>query len=388
MKRISFLSLLLLFFSLALNAADFKESLADALAPSGDKYLLFTQGFMPSSQLKKEPSFWDGLISSFSFTDKEEKQKAVAQYIYNMYIIDAAKGISLPQPMIDTSYTGALDPIYRSDFKNGAEIKNFYYKNLADINAKIAVFFFQKRFLNYNSKDAKILKQQADYINMLVNTYNRNKAFSYNYGQAALSRQELTSAKKFLLKKYISDNNKNNKDLSVIYEHTDPVKMLDNATRVGDSYSSAKSYTYRPLSQECAACSYSFCKHICNATQNRYSLYKLLRVYEIYAKPSNGLLKNAKGQTDFFSPQGKKYPAWDYHAATLLVFEEENALSFTVVDTLLSEEPISYENWLAFFDKKETFFTITPFIRREKVEKTFVATDKLPSSYKPHPVRK
>ena len=267
MKRISFLSLLLLFFSLALNAADFKESLADALAPSGDKYLLFTQGFMPSSQLKKEPSFWDGLISSFSSADREEKQKAVAQYIYNMYIIDAAKGLSLPQPMIDTSYTGALDPIYRSDFKNGAEIKNFYYKNLADINAKIAVFFFQKRFLNYNSKDAKILKQQSDYINMLVNTYNRNKAFSYNYGQAALSRQELTSAKKFLLKKYISDNNKNNKDLSVIYEHTDPVKMLDNATRVGGSYSSAKSYTYRPLSQECAACSYSFCKSLRNLCQ-------------------------------------------------------------------------------------------------------------------------
>ena len=81
MKKTYFLSLLPLVFSLALNAADFKESLADALAPSGDKYLLFTQGFMPSSQLKKEPSFWDVLISSFSFTDKEEKQKAVAQYI-------------------------------------------------------------------------------------------------------------------------------------------------------------------------------------------------------------------------------------------------------------------------------------------------------------------
>ncbi len=387
MKKVFILSLLASFFAASLSAGGFKESLAEALAPSADKYLLFTQGFTPSSRLQKEPSFWDGLISCFSSSDREEKQEAVAQYIYNMYIIDAAKGLSLPQPMIDTSYTGALDPIYRSDFKNGAEIKNFYYKNLDAINAKIGLFFSQKRFLNYNPKDEKILKQQSDYINMLVNTYNKNKAFSYNYGPAALSRQELTSAKKSLLKKYISDNNKINKDLSVIYEHTDPIKMLDNATRVGGSAVSAKSYTYRPLSQECAACSYSFCKHICDATQSGYSLYKLLRVYEIYAKPSTGLLKNAKGRREFFSPQGEKYPSWDYHAAVLLVFEEESALSFTVVDTLLSEEPVSYENWLAFFDRADTFFTITPFIRRASVEKTFLPTEEIPSSYQPHPVR-
>lgn len=388
MKKISFIFLFTLIASLSLNAADFKEGLADALAPSADKYLMLTKGFLPSYELQKGPSVWEIFVSFFSPQEKDANQQAIAEYIYNMFIIDAAKGETARQAILDTSYTGALDPIYRSGFKSGEEIKKFYGKYGEQINWKIKDMFDKTRFLNYNPKDKNILNQQAQYINMLAATYQKNGAFSYNYGEAALSKEKLTSTRVFLLKKYISDTDKQNKNMSVIYKQADPVKMLDNSTRLGGGSSSAINYTYRPLSQECAACSYSFCKHVCKFTQDRYSLYKLLRVYEVYAKPSNGFLKNAKGKPDFFSPQGDKYPAWDYHAAALLVFEVEDGLSFTVVDTFLSKEPISYDNWLAFFDKTDTYFTITPFIRRENVEKTFMPTDKLPAYYKPHPVRK
>lgn len=381
-KRLLILTALL--FTLSLNAGNFRDSLAAALAPSSDRYMLKVKGFRPSGKMPQEPSFWDGIVSFFTSEEDEAKQRAAADYIYNMYIIEAAKGAKNSPAYLDTSYTGALDPIYRSRFKNAGEVKTFYNKHLSEINNLLRKDF--KNF-KYNPDEAANAKRQNAFINMLVNTYNRNKSFSYIPGAAALGRGELSAARMAQLKKQLSANNAKNKDFSVIYSYTDPMEMLDNATRTGGR-SSAKHYTYRPLSEECAACTYSFCKDICSAAENKYSVYKLFRVYEITAKARSGFLKNKDGGDRFTSSYGKSYPQWDYHTASLLVFEDNGGQAFVVVDTILEKEPVSYAHWLSLFNKADTYFRITPFIRSKASEEKVMRTSQMPSSYKPHVIRK
>lgn len=378
------LILIALFFITSLNAGNFKDTLSAALAPSSDKYFLKVKGFRPSSKMPEGPSLWDGIVSFFTSEDDEYKQRAVADYIYNMYIIEASKGTKQSPAYLDTSYTGALDPIYRSDFKNAAEVKTFYGKHLSKINALLKEDF--KNF-KYNPAERTNAAQQNAYINMLVNTYNKNKSFSYLYGAAALSKNTLTSARMVQLKRQISVNYNKNKDLSVIYSYIDPMAMLDNATRTGGR-TNATTYSYRPLSEECAACSYSFCKDICAAAENKYAVYKLIRVYELLAKPRSGFLKDKNGKDRFTSSYGKNFPQWDYHVASLLVFAENDGPAFVVVDTILEKEPVSYEHWLSLFDKTNTYFSIKPFIRSKDSESKIMKTSEMPRSYKPHVIRK
>lgn len=383
MKKYIFI-LIALFFIIPLNAGNFKDALSAAIAPRSDKYFLKVKGFKPSSKMPEGPSLWDGIVSFFTSEEDEYKQRAVADYIYNMYIIEAAKGARKSPAYLDTSYTGALDPIYRSDFKNAAEIKKFYDKHLSKINALLKEDFKSYR---YNPAEKTNAAQQNVYINMLVNTYNKNRAFSYFCGPAALSKNALTSARMAQLKRQIAVNDNKNKDLSVIYSYTDPMDMLDNATRTGGR-TNATIYTYRPLREECAACSYSFCKDICAVTENKYAVYKLIRVYELVAKARSGFLKDKNGKDRFTSSSGKSFPQWDYHAASLLVFAEKDGPAFVVVDTILEKEPVSYEHWLSLFDKTSTYFSIKPFIRSKDSESKIMKTSEMPRSYKPHVIRK
>ena len=374
-----------LFFTITLHAQGFKQQLAKNIAPVSHQYLIKTYGFMPSAQIPQDPSLWDSFISLFTSEEKTAKQIAIAQYIYNMYIIEAAKANSTIY--LDTSYIGALDPIYRSAFKNASEVEKFFKDNKQEINSLIKEYFDKNLHIFYNTSD-KYNQQTADkYIKILSDTYNKNKKFSYMSGTGGLNNTQLNKARQAQLAKMIKDNKSTNNTLAVIYENTDPFDMLDNATRTG-VHNSAKQYTYRPLKEECAACSYTLCKDICTAVQNKYAQYHILRVYQLYAYPKSGYLKNNQSKDHFVNPQGKIYPQWDYHSASLLVFKENDGLNFTVIDNFLTQEPVNFSDWINLFDKNNTFFTIMPFNRNVATEKSIKNTADIPASYKLHPVRK
>ncbi len=388
MIKKSLFILTIFLWAISLNANSFRDSLSAKIAPIADTYLLKTIGFAPSSQMAQEPSIWKTLVSLFSSEDEEAKQQAIANYIYNMYIIEAAAGFkNAPTIRLDTAYIGALDPIYRSAFRNAHEIQDFYIDNLKEINNFLYSAFAQKMGLRYNPSDKENNRWQSLYIQALVYTYNTTKSFAYLPGKGGLSSKELSRIRMDQLKRQIKANNYKNHNLSVLYEEIDPMQAIDMYSRVGGK-GSAKKYTYRPLSEECAACTYSFCKDICAATQNKYGTHKLFRVYEIYAYPESNFLKNVQGKERFNKPGGGTYPEWYYHAAALLVFEDSGSLSFTVVDTLLSAEPISFEAWINMFYKPTTHFTIKPFIRNKNTEKNIKNNKDIPSNYQPHQVRK
>ena len=385
MKKFIFILAALLFVT-AVYAEDFSRQVANKILPVSNKYLMRTYGFRPSAALPQEPSLWDDFISLFTSEREEAKQKSLAQYIYNMYIVDAAKGGQTPQ-YLTTEYTGVLDPLYRSSFKNAADIESFFKDNKAEIQALLKEYFQRNLHLTYNPKDKNNEYTLNRYIKILKDTYNRNKKLSYMYGAGAINNTRLSENRNTQLAAMIKDNNIRNKNLAVIYQNTDLSAMLDNATRTG-AHTSSKTHTYRPLKEECSACSYTFCKDVCTAAQNKYGQYKILRVYQLYAYPKTKYLKDNQGKSRFKKPEGGTYPAWDYHSASLLVFEENAGLSFTVTDNFLLKEPVSFQDWINLFDKNTTFFTVVPFIRNENTENSIKKFTEVPSSYKPHPVRK
>ena len=374
-----------LFLTLPLYTQSFKEQLSKNIAPVSDKYLTKTYGFTPSWQLPQEPSVWDSFTSLFTSQEKEEKQQALAQYIYNMYIIEAAKGTNAAY--LDTSYTGALDPIYRSAFKNAAELEKFFNDNQQQINSLLKEYFAKNLKLVYNDTDKHNKQTSWKYIQILSATYNENKKFSYMPGTGGLNNTQLDKARKAQLSAMIKDNKATNDNLAVIYENTDPFDMLDNATRTG-AHNFAKQYTYRPLKEECSACSYTFCKDICAVAKDRYGQYQILRLYQVYAYPKSGYLKDKQGKDRFANSTGDLYPQWDYHSASLLIFVQNGGLNFTVIDNFLTDGPVQFEDWINLFDKDNTFFTLLPFSRNAATEKSIKNISDIPPSYKPHPVRK
>ena len=190
MKKFIFILAALLFVT-AVYAEDFSRQVANKILPVSNKYLMRTYGFRPSAALPQEPSLWDDFISLFTSEREEAKQKSLAQYIYNMYIVDAAKGGQTPQ-YLTTEYTGVLDPLYRSSFKNAADIESFFKDNKAEIQALLKEYFQRNLHLTYNPKDKNNEYTLNRYIKILKDTYNRNKKLSYMYGAGAINNTRLS----------------------------------------------------------------------------------------------------------------------------------------------------------------------------------------------------
>lgn len=169
----------------------------------------------------------------------------------------------------------------------------------------------------------------------------------------------------------------------VLYYKTDAVEMLDAMTRVGGGSARQKCY-YRFVLEECDALSYFTCKAALELNAVNPSLLK--NVKKIYARPAEGrLLKNPQEETFFYSPSGKPYLSWNYHAAALLTFEYEGKTYETILDNFLLEKPISLKKWKAMFSP-DTEFIIKDFRPSLKIDDTFTSINKLPENCTPHPI--
>ncbi len=173
------------------------------------------------------------------------------------------------------------------------------------------------------------------------------------------------------------------RNTAIIYYKIDPIEMLDAMTRVGGSGPKEECY-YRFVLEECDALSYFTCKAALELNAVNPSLLKNVR--KIYARPAQGnLLLNPKGEDFFYSPSGKLYPAWNYHAAALLTFEYEGKTYETILDKFLLEKPISLKKWKTLFST-ETKFIIKDFKPSPKIDSTFTNINNLPKNCLPHPV--
>ena len=163
----------------------------------------------------------------------------------------------------------------------------------------------------------------------------------------------------------------------VLYEENAP--SLDVLDKTAGRYnSSSKQYLYRPATDECAACTYDSCRKICRAVVGRKNTRSTstLRLYEITMRSQKGeYLVSADGKNNFVSPDGQKYPKWQYHAAALAVIRRGGQFVPVVIDKFLFTEPVEFSAWLKKFDSKTTVMYLKPFRLREADEKRLVRPD-------------
>jgi hypothetical protein len=336
----------------------------------------------PSAGKKKETSVWTTLVDMISGAAKEEKIKILAAYLYNMHISQAAGARRMA---FDLSYLGALDPVYALNPADRKGLADFYYKNEKEISARTAALTEGNLRLSYNGAG-----EEEFFIEMLRRATDENLIIYTlaNAPQAAAQAQEITGD---LKKALAAAGNKifNKMDgMYYIYKDIDVTLAMDAANSLAGKSQNFKKIYYRPVKEECAVCTYLYCREVCRDIKTKYDNWQIMRVYQISGRNKNGgLLRPAQGE-NFKSPGGKTYPAWDYHAAALLLLSDGREVKFIITDTFLLDGPADIYTWAELFDKDGTLFSIEPFAARAEVNGKLFTKETLPKGAVPYPVRK
>uniref|UniRef100_UPI003D11BA20 protein-glutamine glutaminase family protein n=1 Tax=Candidatus Avelusimicrobium fimicolum TaxID=3416216 RepID=UPI003D11BA20 len=246
-----------------------------------------------------------------------------------------------------------------------------------------------------NVDDLKNDYVETAFLNTLKNSAGKNGRAGFVLARAKWTASVPGTEKNFL-KKYMQASLQELSRQVVLYEENAP--SLDVLDKTAGRYnSSSKQYLYRPATDECAACTYDSCRKICRAVVGRKNTRSTstLRLYEITMRSQKGeYLVSADGKNNFVSPDGQKYPKWQYHAAALAVIRRGGQFVPVVIDKFLFTEPVEFSAWLKKFDSKTTVMYLKPFRLREADEKRLVRPDsrkgknivKNGRTYTPYPI--
>ena len=330
--------------------------------------------------------------------DSSDTVSAMAGYLYQMYISASVYGATQAPARLDENYFGALDAFeHMRDSFNVQDSLDFYRSHKKEIKARLANYFSQARLPKYNADDLKNDYVEAAFLNTLKNSAGKNGRAGFTLARAKWTAS-IPAQEKAFFKKYMQASLQELSRQVVLYEEN--AASLDVLDKTAGRYnSSSKQYLYRPATDECAACTYASCRKICRAVVGRKNARSAsnLRLYEITMRPQKGeYLAAADGKTNFISPDGKKYPQWQYHAAALAVARRDGKFVPVVIDKFLFKEPAEFSAWLKKFDAKTSVMYLKPFRLRAADEKRLVSPDgrkgknivKDGRTYTPYPVGK
>ena len=346
-----------------------------------------------SSKVFSEVGTWERISYWF---DSSDIVSAVAGYLYQMYISSAVYGKAVAPARLDENYFGVLDTFEhmrdRFDARNGVE---FYRKHKKDIKARLANYFRQAHLPAYDENDTKNDLVEEAFLNTLKNSAAQNGRAGFALAPAKWTGN-IPAQEKDRFNKYMQASLQELSRQVVLYEEN--AASLDVLDKTAGRYASgSKEYLYRPASEECAACTYDSCRKICRAVAGQTGARSdsSLRLYRITMRSQKGRYVTAANGTDrFVSPDGKKYPQWEYHAAALAVSQKNGQFVPVVIDKFLFKEPVEFAAWLKKFDPKTTVMYLTPFRLSEADEKRLVRPDsrkgktivKNGRTYTPYPV--
>lgn len=316
-----------------------------------------------SSELKQERGLWDITWGWISGSQEEKETEALAGYLFNMYVFSAAQGY-VPQKL-DLNFTGVLDPL--ENIEGGyetKEIRDLYFDEKEKVKNYLARLFKNKLGLVYHLQNKQNDQREEEFLRVLANSSFSSKKAHYVKGNTPFARQEAEEVKKALQTSFA-----NCMDGASIctYEQIDVFDMMDRK-----SGTARKDYYYRPASQECDACAYTFCKTACLRPQQDYAGWKMDALYRIYARPVQKEFLTPSSGTHFLSVNGQKYAPWNYHAAALFRLKKEGQYTLMVQDTFLFKDPVPLAVWAEKFAEAQTYFDALPFQRKERTEKQFI----------------
>lgn len=360
-----------------------QDKIAAQYPHSNPAALLFNLqlGMGATNNVQGEASVWDTIKGFITGKGDDDKIQAVAAYIYNIYVTDAVYKKAVPPMKLDFNYIGVMDYLYRMA---GQEYNypQFYADNQEDIKKQLAQNFKQKLNIVYNTADASNTAMEKMFIHTLHRSKDSKRRYGYVAAQGIAGEQAESAELVAQLKRQLAVNKAKNNKLVSTYKEVDMMAVMDHAK------TNTVQHYYRPVNEECAVCTYSFCRDICAALPAKYDQWRILKVYSVFAYPNNGqFVKTAQNADRFINPATQKiYPSWDYHAASLLVLNKGYHMAYIVVDPMLLAEPAPLAKWAQLF-AGDTNYIIGPFRRSEGIEKQILEKSKLSSDYKPYPVR-
>lgn len=348
----------------------------------------FMRFYVPREQFLQGPGFWERLFGSGV---KEQRVRAMAFYLLQMYVSSAAYGEDMPS-VLNADYLGALDGFMvldkPFDFKKA---KSFYRENKTEIKEHLRAFFQQNRLIVYRPDEISNDKRELAFVSLL----GRAAAPGFPQGAYRISSRRNGGEDSFTpsdaLAGWMRAAAAEAKQKVILFELPE-VSLADFDSPLASSGSKI-GYYYRYVVDECHYLSYVLARRIVQDAASR----SVRQVYRISVRPLRGAyLRSARGEDRFRLASGGYSAQWDYHTATLLVLKKGNGFSLEVADRFLfGETPVSLQTWLGRFETSNTVLAATPFYRSEAVENAIKTPQRKRGNnivvdgktYKPHPVR-
>lgn len=339
----------------------------------GMNRLRWMRFYTPTPKVVQRSGFWERVFQSLSET---EKQRAVASYLYQMYISSASYEGEIP-PRLTVNYLGVLNSMERLEVNFDAQKALPYYKKYKkEIKQWLVQFFKEANLPTYQPKDPKNDIREISFLKTLAGSVEEDGRAGYLLAaprwNTALPQQDA-----IWLEKVQQLASADIKGKVILYEET--LANFSPLDKISGQYvNHGKQYLFRQAAQECAACSYLTCTQLCKQMQSAsFSKEEGMQLYQLQMRPLSGKVLIPAVGNKFQSPQGKSYPNWFYHEAVLVIINHDKQYIPVVLDPFLASEPIAFSDWLKQFKMDESILYAYPFIRWNDLEERIVQPDQV-----------
>lgn len=346
--------------------------------------------YFPNNQVKEEPGF---LENFFSGTDTDAQVRAMAFYLFNMYVSTAAYKVDMPG-YLTLDYVGVLDGFAKcKDKLDWAEAEKFYDKHKTDIQNWLKTFFEKAKLPAYTPGDGRNEAREKAFVRLLKTADKHGKMPGYRWLGNTYLKGRVRAQDAALLRERLQQSLASGKNQVITF--TQGAASLEDFDHPIGPKQNHRERTYRCVNDECNYCSYLFGKQFCEEIATGQRNWGLMRLYKVTAYPVHDEFLTPFSGTRFVQADGTQTPPWRYHTATLVIMNLDGRYTPLVVDKFLAgANPQTIDVWAKHFAGNKVFFEIVPFERSAAVEQAI----KTPSSYrgkdvvvdgvtyKPHPV--
>ncbi|MDR1123833.1 MAG: hypothetical protein LBL61_04400 [Elusimicrobiota bacterium] len=312
------------------------------------------------------------LINKHIIRQKEvSPRQALADYIYNMYIITALSDRGMPHKL-NIGHIGAADSLDNRN-ENWKEI----YEKEKEFISNTLNMTFKKRLGIASGRSISASVYEIFFLYTLMRSKNAG-VILYGGISELKERGPLPEAVKNGIRYQMELNRRKNDELVAVY------KQVDVAAAIEQKGTMHIDFEHHPVSMECGPNTHYFCKNYLFDTSfpKTYGGWKITEVYSIKAFPGHGptlqeappllharaeikTLNSGKRSSPYSGKQERiqsdtfdsGYGEWTYHEAPLLVLTKGNDIVYVIADPFLFNEPVTLNIWTNVF-RQDTFYSL------------------------------
>ncbi len=349
--------------------------------------------YFPNNQIKESSSGF--LERLFNGADTEAQVRAMAFYLFNMYVSTAAYQVDMPTKLT-LGYVGVLDGFAKCNDKlKWNEADSFYKKHKTDIKTWLQTFFEKAHLPTYSPSDGRNDAREEAFVRLLKTADAHGAMIGYRWAGNTYLKGDPRPQDEALLRQRLQQALSSGRNKVITYTQT-TASLEDFDSHIGNKHNHTEQ-TYRCVNDECDYCSYVFGQQFCQEVASGRRNWGLMRLYKVTAHPVQGEFLTPASGTRFQQADGTTAPPWRYHTATLVIMNLDGRYTPLVVDKFLAgDAPQTVDTWAKHFAGNKVFFEIVPFERSATVEHAMktvssrrgqnVVVDGV--EYKPHPVLK